>query len=56
VEIKSIGHFLIALAIGVGLYYFWGLFRPEDPDSYKVGVGLLGMALSFAVLYFSSKE
>jgi len=56
VEIKQIGQFLIALAIGVGLYYFWGLFRPEDPESYRIGVGLLGVGLSFAVLYFSTKE
>ena len=54
--IKHVALGIVALAIGIGFYYFWGAFRPADPDSYKVGVGLLGFLLSYAVLYFSTKE
>ena len=55
-ELKQVGLLIIALIVGGVLYYIWDALRPGDPDKYKLGAGLIGFLLSYAVLYFSTKE
>ena len=46
---------LIAIAIGVGLAYFWSTLRPDETIEILVGVGAVGAIAAFTSLYFMGK-
>ena len=43
---------IVAIAVGVGIGYFWSTTRPQDDISIVAGVGLV----SFVILFFLLKQ
>jgi len=55
-DLLSIVKVVIAIAVGVGLAYFWSTLNPNDSFEMLVGVGAVATVASYISLYFMGKS